>query len=73
MESPLANPPGTKFVYSDINFITLGALVEKLSGQPLDVYAQEHIFRPLGMKDTDYKPNTALTPRVAPTEKRNKK
>ncbi|HTD96033.1 MAG TPA: serine hydrolase, partial [Edaphobacter sp.] len=54
MESPLANPPGTKFVYSDINFITLGALVEKLSGQALDVYALEHIFKPLGMMDTHY-------------------
>ena len=56
MESPLANPPGTKFVYSDINFITLGALVEKLSGQRLDAYAQQHIFKPLGMTDTRYHP-----------------
>jgi uncharacterized protein YbbC (DUF1343 family)/CubicO group peptidase (beta-lactamase class C family) len=56
MESPLANPPGTKFVYSDINFITLGALVEKLSGQSLDVYALEHIFKPLEMSYTRYHP-----------------
>ncbi len=56
MESPLANPPGTKFVYSDINFITLGALVEKLSGQPEDEYAQQHIFKPLGMLSTSYRP-----------------
>jgi SSS family transporter len=56
MESPLANPPGTKFVYSDINFITLGALVEKLSGQPLDIYAEQHIFKPLGMMSTMYHP-----------------
>ncbi len=56
MESPLANPPGTKFVYSDINFITLGALVEKLSGQSLDIYAREHIFIPLGMASTRYHP-----------------
>jgi SSS family transporter len=54
MESTLANPPGTKFVYSDINFITLGALVEKLSGEPLNWYAAEHIFRPLGMNATNY-------------------
>src|SRR5690242_21639516 len=46
MESKLDNPPGTKFVYSDINFITLGALVEKLSGQRLDVYAQQQLFKP---------------------------
>jgi len=54
MESPLANPPGTKFVYSDVNFITLGALVEKVSGQRLDAYAEEHVFKPLGMKYTRY-------------------
>ena len=56
LESKLDNPPGTKFVYSDINFITLGALVEKLSGQPLDEYAQQHIFKPLKMTDTHYHP-----------------
>ncbi|MDE1175237.1 MAG: sodium/solute symporter [Edaphobacter sp.] len=56
MESSLAGTPGTKFVYSDINFITLGALVEKLSGQPLDVYAQEHVFKPLGMMSTSFHP-----------------
>ncbi len=47
-------PPGTTFKYSDINYITLGALVETLSGQPLDVYAEQHIFTPLGMAHTDY-------------------
>jgi uncharacterized protein YbbC (DUF1343 family)/CubicO group peptidase (beta-lactamase class C family) len=56
MESPLDSAPGTKFVYSDINFITLGAIVEKLSGEPLDVYAQQHIFTPLEMKGTSYHP-----------------
>jgi SSS family transporter len=52
MESSLESKPGTIFKYSDINFITLGALVEKLSGQPLDVYAQQHIFTPLQMDGT---------------------
>ncbi len=47
-------PPGKTFKYSDINYITLGALVETLSGQPLDVYAEQHIFAPLGMVHTDY-------------------
>jgi SSS family transporter len=54
--SPLVTTPGTHFEYSDINFITLGALVEKLSGEPLDVYAQEHIFTPLKMIHTRYLP-----------------
>jgi SSS family transporter len=54
MEAKLASEPGTKFVYSDINFMVLGALVERQSGQSLDVYAQQHIFAPLGMKHTRY-------------------
>ncbi len=48
MTAGLDSVPGTKFVYSDINFIVLGALVEKESGERLDVYASEHIFEPLG-------------------------
>lgn len=60
MASVPAGPPGVKFVYSDINFITLGAIVEKLSGEPLDVYAAKHIFAPLGMTHTSY-----LTPHCA--------
>jgi SSS family transporter len=56
MQSTLYGPPGLTFKYSDINFITLGALVEKLSGQPLDEYAQDHIFTPLGMTHTRYHP-----------------
>jgi SSS family transporter len=54
--SELTAPPGTHFEYSDINYITLGALVEKISGQPLDEYAQEHIFTPLHMTHTRYLP-----------------
>ena len=52
MNSKLTTTPGTHFEYSDINYIVLGALVEKLSGQSLDGYAVEHIFLPLGMKET---------------------
>jgi SSS family transporter len=54
MESVPYGPPGKTFKYSDINFITLGAIVEKLSGEPLDVYATNHIFDPLGMTQTAY-------------------
>jgi SSS family transporter len=54
MNATLYGPPGLTFRYSDINFITLGALVEKRSGQPLDEYAQQHIFKPLGMTHTRY-------------------
>jgi SSS family transporter len=56
MESDLTNTPGTKFVYSDINFITLGLLVEVLSNESLDHYTRKHIFEPLGMFHTRYLP-----------------
>jgi uncharacterized protein YbbC (DUF1343 family) len=56
MNATLDSAPGTHFKYSDINFITLGALVEQISGQSLDVYAQKHIFGPIGMPHTRYLP-----------------
>ena len=54
MESKLTTPHGTHFEYSDINYIVLGALVEKLSGERLDDYAYNHIFRPLLMGHTGF-------------------
>jgi uncharacterized protein YbbC (DUF1343 family)/CubicO group peptidase (beta-lactamase class C family) len=64
----LQNPPGSAFVYSDINFITLGALVEKVSGEPLDEYATRHIFTPLKMLHTRFVPPASWRPRIAPTQ-----
>ncbi len=60
--------PGSRFVYSDINFVVLGALVERLSGESLDVYTQKHVFAPLGMKDTRFVPPPSWASRTAPTE-----
>ena len=62
-------PPGARFVYSDINFLLLGELVERLSGQTEADYAQQNIFEPLGMKETRYLPPTSWIPRIAPTER----
>ena len=56
MASVPYGPPGVTFKYSDINFITLGVLVEKLSGQTLDEFALQNVFRPLGMSNTRYLP-----------------
>ncbi|WP_163801778.1 serine hydrolase domain-containing protein [Mycolicibacterium sediminis] len=50
--------PGEGFHYSDINFIILGALLEKITGEPEDVYVQREVFEPLGMADTHYLPAT---------------
>ena len=56
LTTPLESAPGATFRYSDINFILLGALVEKLTGQSEDVYAERHVFAPLGMADTAFLP-----------------
>jgi uncharacterized protein YbbC (DUF1343 family) len=66
-ESP-ASPPGSRFVYSDINFEMLGFLVEKVTGVSLAEYASQHIFVPLGMKDTRFVPPKEWVPRIAPTQ-----
>ncbi len=60
--------PGSRFIYSDINFEVLGALVERLSGESLDAYSQKHIFIPLKMKETRFLPPRAWVSRTAPTE-----
>jgi uncharacterized protein YbbC (DUF1343 family)/CubicO group peptidase (beta-lactamase class C family) len=62
--------PGQQFRYSDVNFIVLGELVERLSGEALDVFARKHIFAPLGLRETAFRPDKALAERAAPTEKR---
>ncbi len=65
-----AYPPGTKFVYSDVGYIVLGELVRVVSGRPLDRFAREEIFEPLGMKETGYLPPASWKLRCAPTEQR---
>lgn len=59
--------PGTQFLYSDFSFITLGAVIEAVSGQTLDAYCHDVIFAPLGMKDTAFKPSGELAQRAAST------
>ena len=68
MDAKPVDPPGTRFVYSDINFETLGFLVEKVSGLPLNEYAEKNIFAPLGMTSTSFLPPSKWLPRIAPTE-----
>ncbi|MCV6966860.1 beta-lactamase family protein [Mycobacterium intermedium] len=54
--TPLESEPGTVFHYSDINYILLGALLEKITGETLDVYVQRKVFAPLGLQETSYLP-----------------
>jgi uncharacterized protein YbbC (DUF1343 family) len=67
---PLLAEPGSKFIYSDVNYIVLGELVEKLGGMPLDAFARTHIFAPLSVHETTFRPGAALAKRAAPTEQR---
>jgi uncharacterized protein YbbC (DUF1343 family) len=59
--------PGQQFVYSDLSFITLGAVVEAVSGQSLSDFAQDNIYAPLGMTDTGFRPDARLAARCAAT------
>jgi serine-type D-Ala-D-Ala carboxypeptidase len=68
MREPLDTVPGARMVYSDIGAILLGKIVERVSGETLDVYLQRHVFGPLGMHETRYRPPAELLPRIAPTE-----
>ncbi|MFH0793632.1 MAG: serine hydrolase domain-containing protein [bacterium] len=69
----LSPEPGKEFRYSDLNFITLGQVVETVSGENLDEYTHRMIFGPLGMNDTRFNPPEELWSRCAPTEKRDGK
>ncbi|RKT52129.1 serine hydrolase domain-containing protein [Saccharothrix australiensis] len=60
--------PGTAYAYSDLNLITLGVLVERITGKPLDVLVREGITEPLGLTDTGYRPPRSKLDRIAATE-----
>ena len=66
MDQPLTNPPGSTYLYSDLNMITLGVMVERLRGESLDKVVAERITGPLGMADTGYNPTDRT--RTAATE-----
>lgn len=64
------HPPGTFFRYSDANFILLGFVVERAAGKPLDVFAEERIFAPLGMRHSGYHPLKRFpAAMIAPTQR----
>jgi CubicO group peptidase (beta-lactamase class C family) len=67
---PLANPPGTKVVYSDWDFVLMGLIVERITGTTLDAFTAARVFAPLGMSSTRFTPDTtdaALMRRIALT------
>ncbi|MGW1953121.1 serine hydrolase [Streptomyces sp. NPDC001920] len=66
-EAPL-NPPGTAYLYSDLNLISLQLVLEKVTGRTLDTLLREEITAPLGMHRTRYNPPAAWKPMIAATE-----
>ncbi|TWT48834.1 serine hydrolase domain-containing protein [Botrimarina hoheduenensis] len=63
--------PGTTFKYSDVGFELLGKIVEEVSGRPLNEFAKDRVFTPLGMVDTGYLPAAERRARAATTEQRD--
>ncbi|MCE2399178.1 MAG: serine hydrolase, partial [Gemmatimonadetes bacterium] len=65
---PLAHPPGERTRYSDIGPMVAAFVVEAVSGMAFDDFLEAEIWRPLGMGDTDFLPDSSLWDRVATTE-----
>lgn len=68
LTTPLVAKPGTRFRYSDVNFILLGEVVRRVDGRPLERFARDEIYRPLAMDDTGFRPPLSRWKQVAPTE-----
>lgn len=69
--APLANPINSKVVYSDLNFLLLTFLIERMCGKTIDLVAKEMIFDKIGLSDTFFNPPAELKPRIAANEKGN--
>jgi len=67
-EKPVS-PPGARFIYSDINFLLLGEIVQRTSGQRLAEFARRRLFVPLRMRNTTFNPPASVRRRIAPTER----
>jgi uncharacterized protein YbbC (DUF1343 family) len=61
--------PGVRFIYSDINFILLGEIVRRVGGKPLNEFARDEVFLPLGMAESGFLPDPKWMGRIAPTQK----
>jgi CubicO group peptidase (beta-lactamase class C family) len=59
--------PGTRVVYSDLNFVLMGEIIRRISGEPLDQFVTTEVIDPLKLTETRYRPSTRLASRIAPT------
>jgi len=68
LETPLIFKPGRYEEYSDLGADVLGFVVERVSGQSLDAFLDQRVFKPLGMTETTFRPSPLLRTQIAPTE-----
>ncbi|WP_329026878.1 serine hydrolase [Streptomyces sp. NBC_00690] len=66
-EAPVS-PPGSTYLYSDLNLIALQLLLERITGRSLDVLLREDVTAPLGMQRTRFNPPSSWRPKIAATE-----
>ena len=66
--TPLIYKTGDSTIYSDLGLITVGKIIEKISGTSLNKFVDSLFFKPLGMKNTMYNPPIELLNNIAPTE-----
>lgn len=69
-ELKLHYPPGTRLVYTDVGFMILAEVVQRVSNRSVHEFSHENVFAPLGMMETGFLPNENLRQRAAPTERR---
>jgi CubicO group peptidase (beta-lactamase class C family) len=68
-QAELQQPPGSKVFYSDLGMILLGKVIEKAAGEPLDTFADNHVFTPWGLKQTRFNLPDNLKSLAASTER----
>jgi len=68
-DEELTYTPGTQFVYSDLGFILLGLIIERITGEDLAAYVHREVFEPLGMRNTRFRSlGLGSDPSIVPTE-----
>ncbi len=68
VENPPRIEPDSDFLYSDLNYLTLRMIVERVTGESMADFAEREIYEPLDMIDTAFSPPSEHLPRIAPTE-----
>lgn len=70
-QEPLVYEPGTKVIYSDLSYITLGFLLEKVTSKPLEDLLRQSVLHPLNLKHTCFNPPSEWKKQIAASETGN--